>query len=239
MQHAKREASGGSNSVARWILISVAASALVAAGWLTVRAMTPDRPARNKDKGDDEAVATASAEEIAKLKASISRLERTSSALKVAVAASEREGSEDDPAAPAAEAAAQAPPEAAVDPAAELAKHREVLRDLDVALAKDQGNLVQRNESAATFREQLDNATKGKARVVDLQCATDFCKAVLEEDTSVQPAMNTSEIIDATPFLAQEAMFDYETEGTRKRTLVYAALDGRSLPFDRENYATP
>jgi len=75
--------------------------------------------------------------------------------------------------------------------------------------------------------------------VVDLQCATDFCKAVLEEDISVQPAMNTSDIIDATPFLTREAMFDYENEGTRKRTLVYAALDGRSLPLDRVNYPTP
>lgn len=240
MQPATREASGGPNRVARWAVISVATSVLVAAGWFTLRAK-PDRPDRSK--ADGEAGATVSAEELAKIKASIGRLERTSSALKVALAAPELEGrAAGDPVAPTTETEAEAPADSATvaaDPGAELEKHREVLRELDVALARDEGNLVHRHESAATFREQLDTATQGKARIVELQCASDFCKAVLEEDTSVQPAMKMSDVVDATPFLAQEAMFDYETEGARKRTFVYAALDGRSLPFDRANYPTP
>lgn len=239
MQHAKREASAGPNRVARWAWISVAATAILAAGWLSVRAFTPDRPDRNK--ADREAVAPASTEELRRIKASIGRLERTSSALKVALAAPEQR--EPELAAQTAhetEAETTAAIEAAtVDPEAEIEKHRAVLRDLDAALAKDAGDPLQRSASAAVFRDQLNAATQGRAQVVDMQCGSDFCKATLEEDTSVQPAMNTGDIIDATPFLREEAMFDYETDGARKRTFVYAALEGRALPFDRGVYPTP
>ena len=236
MQHATREASNRPNRVARWALISVAASSVVAAGWFGVRAATPAHPTRSK--GDRETIAPASAEELEQMKASIQRLERTSSAMKVALTAPQGHAlAPEDEAEPAPETA---PAEAEnVDPQAEIAKHRDVLRDLDAALATDEGNLAQRHASAAAFREQLDTATQGRAKVVDLECASDFCKAVLEEDTSAQPAMNMSDVIDKTPFLSEEAMFDYETEGARKRTFVYAALEGRSLPFDRGVYPTP
>jgi hypothetical protein len=40
--------------------------------------------------------------------------------------------------------------------------------------------------------------------------------------------------MDAAPSLKTEAMFDYQIEGTRKRTTVYAAREGQLLPISRQ-----
>ena len=71
-------------------------------------------------------------------------------------------------------------------------------------------------------------------QVLEVECATAFCKATLEEDTSRQPELDTATLIDSTPFLKREAMFDYERDGSRKRTIIYAAREGQLLPIARD-----
>jgi hypothetical protein len=55
----------------------------------------------------------------------------------------------------------------------------------------------------------------------------------LDVETGAQPEMATSTLVDSTPFSKREAMFGYEREGTRKRTVIYAARDGHSLAAAR------
>jgi len=103
----------------------------------------------------------------------------------------------------------------------------------NVLLATDQGDVRDRRSAAEALKGQLSSAISERARVVEVECATALCKAVIEEDTGAHPEMDTSTLVESTPFLKREAMFGYEREGTRKRTVIYAARDGHSLAAAR------
>jgi hypothetical protein len=202
---------------------AAAFTAAVAAVWLVAHFRQSDRAPQQRAAA--ESGAQVSSEELQNIKSAIKLLDRKSSVLEAAVTAPERlAGSEGTEA---------AEPVEAEDTRSDLEIHRDVLRELDVVLAADQGELGDRRSSAETLRRELAAATRGQARILEAECATAFCKAVIEEDTSAHAEMDTNALIDATPFLKQEAMFDYEREGSTKRTIVYAAREGQSLSLAR------
>jgi hypothetical protein len=196
--------------------------------WFAYQVGRPDR--KLGDRIEVRTAPSAALGEVEEMKRSIDVLERKSASLEAAVLESQhlalREG-------PPSEQGAEEVTEARSG----LEMHRDLLVELDVTLQTDQGDPRQRNAVAASFRRELDTATLGRARVLDVECATAFCKATIEEDTSVDGELDTNAIIDATPFLNTEAMFDYERDGSLKRTIVYAAREGQSLPFAREAMA--
>jgi hypothetical protein len=181
-----------------------------------------------EERGQASTADKKSKEELANLKAAVGRLDRRSSALEAAALATAQPSPEhlEAPSAPSA-----APP---ADPRSELEIQRDTLRELDAALTTDSGDAGARRSTADKMTRELSAAAGKRMQVVEVECATAFCKATLEEDTSLQPEMDTTALIDATPFLKREAMFDYEREGTRKRTIIYAARDGQQLPLPRQ-----
>jgi hypothetical protein len=160
------------------------------------------------------------------LRAAVARLDRRSSALEAAAMVLQRADQPSQPEQP-------TPPAETEDPRSEIERHREALGKLDAALAADHGDPGARRSSVEAMRKQLTAATEGRARIVTVECATAFCKAAFEEDTSAHPELDTGALIDATPLLKQEAMFDYERVASIKRTTVYAALEGQSLAAAR------
>jgi hypothetical protein len=175
--------------------------------------------------------AQVSSDEIANLKQAIALLERKSSALEQKSSTLEHKAAlfEANAADPAAE------PEATTtaDARSEAEMHEAELRELDTVLVTDQADPRDSRAAADTFGRELVAATAGQAQVLEVECVTSLCKAVVEEDTSVRPEMDTNVLIDNTPFLRREAMFGYERDGTRKRTIIYAAREGQSLAATR------
>jgi hypothetical protein len=111
--------------------------------------------------------------------------------------------------------------------------HRAELQELEVALVTAPADPRDARTAAKLFEGELSTATSGQARVTEVECAFALCKAVIEEDTSARQELDITALIDNTPFLQQEAMFDYQREGTRKRTIIYAARQGQSLAAAR------
>jgi hypothetical protein len=173
--------------------------------------------------------ADVSADELKTLRNAIATLDRRSTALAAAVLNPDR---------PSAAAAQPAPPPAAA-PKAPMDQHRETLRSFDAALSADQGDVPDRRATEETVRKELADSAKGHARVVTVACATAFCKAVLEEDTGVASPLDMTSLVEASPFLKTEAMFDYEIDGPRRRTIVYAARAGHALPMPRQPPVDP
>jgi len=226
MRNAELNSSLASNNwLARLGWFVLAGCVISSALWFALRG-SESRP--RAQPREATTVAQNSQEELANLKAAVGRLDRRSSALEAAALATE----------PSAPERPQAPPVASVvppvDPRSELEIQRDTLRELDVALTTDSGDARDRRSTADKMRRELATAAGTRMQILDVECATAFCKATLEEDTSLRPEMDTATLIDSTPFLKREAMFDYEREGARKRTIVYAARDDQRLPIPRE-----
>jgi hypothetical protein len=177
------------------------------------------------------APAQASSPELTKLEQAIARLERKSSALERKSSALELKSAALEMSA-ADKDAGQDSRQLAERPS-DIELHRAELQELEVALVTAAADARDSRATAEMFEGELATATSGQARVVAVQCAAAFCKAVIEEDTSLRPEMDTATLVDNTPFLKEEAMFDYQREGTRKRTIIYAARQGQSLAAAR------
>lgn len=189
------------------------------------------REASSRQRGAPDARAQSSSDEVADLKQAIALLQRKSSALEHQSAALEHQSA----ALEANVASRTAEPEA-TQPAnlpSDLEVHRAELQELDAALVTEQANPRDSRAAADSFSRELTAATAGQARITDVVCAVSLCKAVVHEDTSVRPEMDTNLLIDKTPFLKREAMFDYERDGVQKRTIIYAAREGQSLAAAR------
>ena len=171
------------------------------------------------------------ASELASIKQALTLLQQKSSALEQKSSALEHKSSALE--ATVADQSASVNGAESTDTRTDQEIHQAVLTELDVSLATDQGDPRDRRAAADALNGQLSSAISGKARVVEIECATALCKAVIEEDIRAQPEMDTSALVDSTPFLKREAMFGYEREGTRKRTVIYAARDGHSLAAAR------
>lgn len=140
-------------------------------------------------------------------------------------------------------AAARVAPSAEVAPpklednrtAAEI--QQATLATLDAALAADHGDPREHAATAKTLSRDLTETAQGRARIVAVQCASAFCKAIIEQDTNGQPL--DMDAILAMPALKAETMLDYRTEGGRKRIYVYAAREGLTLPLPRAPLPEP
>jgi hypothetical protein len=229
MHNADLNSSAASNAwFARSGWIALVLGLVSGASWLV---FGTSRSTPRAERSAERTAAHGSPQELAELKAAVGQLDRRSRALEAAALATEQ------PVAQRQESPPAAPEAPAVDPRSELEIQRDTLRELDVVLTTDPGDAQDRRSAADGFRRELVAAAGSRSQVLDVECATAFCKATLEEDTSLRPEMDTAALIDATPFLKREAMFDYEREGARKRTIIYAARDGRLLPIPREGVA--
>lgn len=115
---------------------------------------------------------------------------------------------------------------------------KSLLRGFDAALAADHGDPRDRRASEESLRQQVGAATDGKTRAVTVACATQFCRITIEQDFAAgdQP-LDVNAIMEKAPALRTESMFDYQTDGSHKRTIVYAAREGQLLPMERPNVA--
>jgi hypothetical protein len=206
-------------------IVLVAAVAVLLTLRLTRASAQPLPPRADAPAGERNA------SELANIKQALALLEQKSAALEHKSSTLEHKSSALE--ATVADQSASAKAAEPIDTRTDQEIHRAVLTELDVLLATDQGDHRDRRSAADAFNGQLSSAISGKARVVEIECATALCKAVIEEDTGAQPEMDTSTLVDSTPFLKREAMFGYEREGTRKRTVIYAARDGHSLAAAR------
>jgi hypothetical protein len=106
-----------------------------------------------------------------------------------------------------------------------------MLRSFDDALVAGTGDARDHQATAEALRRELAQAGQDKASVVNVQCASAFCKATIEQDTAQGGApLDINAFLDAVPSLKTEAMFEYQNEGTRKRITIYAARAGQLLP---------
>ena len=227
MQNAGSNSSIGSNHwIGRLGWVALFGCGLAVALWFALRGAQSNHRGERRD-ATVVAQSSQNEEELANLKAAIGRLDRRSSALEATALAPGQASGRPEPL-PAASAAP------ATDPRSELEIQRDTLRELDVALTTDRGDAQDRRLTADRMRRELATAAGTRMQILDVECGTAFCKATLEEDTSRQSEMDTATLIDSTPFLKREAMFDYERDGGRKRTIVYAARDGQTLPVGRE-----
>lgn len=114
-------------------------------------------------------------------------------------------------------------------------RRRAILTELDVVLESEPTSDADTRAYAETSRGQLVNDALG-ARVVELRCTASFCKAVLEEQLGQSPQLDIAALIERTPFLAQEAMFAYESSASVRRTSIYAARPGMRLPHPGDEH---
>ena len=63
-----------------------------------------------------------------------------------------------------------------------------------------------------------------------ISCAATFCRVTIEEDTSVSPPLEVAALSDKAPSLKQDTMFNYEEYGSLRRTIMYVARQGQTLP---------
>lgn len=209
--------------------LAVAAAGVGLAIHYRGRASQPPAPAADVS-GEMAAPADGvSAAELARLKNAIATLDRKSTALAAAMLNPDR---------PAA-AATDLPPKPAAPAKGPMEQHRETLRTFDAALAADRGDAPDCRATEERVRKELTESAKGHASVVTVDCGTSFCKAVLEEDTGVATPLDMTSVVESSPFLKTEAMFDYQTDGPRRRTIVYAAREGRALPIPRQPPVDP
>jgi len=113
--------------------------------------------------------------------------------------------------------------------------HTDTLRSFDAALAADRGDVRDKRATAERLNREIAANMPGNARVLEVDCATTFCKATIDQDTAAGgPPVDVTALIDNTPSLKTESMFDYQTVGTHKRVIVYSAREGQLLPMARK-----
>ena len=123
---------------------------------------------------------------------------------------------------------AGAVPEGDVKPEEEIRK--DMFQKFDELVVTDTADAAGRRSSEGTIRAELADALGGKARLVGISCAATFCRVTIEEDTSVSPPLEVAALSDKAPSLKQEAMFNYEEHGSLRRTIMYVARQGQTLP---------
>ena len=109
----------------------------------------------------------------------------------------------------------------------------EMFQTFDALLASDTVDPAGRRQSERTIAAELALALPDKART-GVNCASDFCRVVINEDTSVPPLADVATLYEKAPSLARDTLFNYETGGTRKKTIMYVAREGHNLPVPRQ-----
>jgi hypothetical protein len=109
----------------------------------------------------------------------------------------------------------------------------EMFQTFDTLLANDTVDPAGRRQSEKTIGAELSQALPAQARS-GVNCASDFCRVVIDEDTSVPPLADVASLYEKAPSLARNTLFNYETAGTRKRTIMYVAREGHTLPVPQQ-----
>jgi hypothetical protein len=209
----------------RWVL----ATLVVAGSAVGVLLHLRGREARASGSASREVAAaptSSNADELESLKSAIRALDRRSAALEIQLA------TERQVAAARVASSAEAAPAKVDDNRTAAEIKQDTLASLDAALTADRGDARDLSATARTLTRELTETAQGKAKIVGVQCASAFCKAVIEEDATSGQPLDMNAIL-ALPALKAETMLDYRTEGGRKRVTVYAAREGLTLPLPR------
>ena len=210
--------------VAALVLAGIAAAAAI-----QLRGRAVATAAHREEESDGaETNERVSVEDLRRLKDRLIALDSKVTALELALAASVGAGSV------IGAAPATAPtPVKAKDSRSPAELHQDTLRRFDDNLASDRGDERDRRTTADGLKRAIAEATQGKGQVMEVVCTGAFCRTTIEQDITASPPLDVGALQDAVPALRTESMFDYQTEGTRRRTIVYAAREGQLLPQER------
>lgn len=161
--------------------------------------------------------------EVERLKQAVNLLEHRSTALAAAISSAGRdaelryEGSE----------LPKAPSEPKDTRSAEEV-HQDEITALEIRFASEANGSRDSLLAARTMQAELSSAPLSGARVKDVACSTSLCRATLEQDASAKP-LDINALIQSTPTVRRESMFNYSEEGPIKRVTIYSAREGHQL----------
>jgi len=197
-----------------WIFVGALACLGVGA-LLTQRVHAP----REHANVEPQPASTDQSLEIDRLKKAVTLLEHKSAALAVAVSSPQRDASlrpkDDETPKPPPEVRA---PRTAVDE----------ITALEDRFASEQDGSRDSQLVARTIHAELSAAPLRGARITGVACSSSLCRATLEQDANAD-ALDMTALIDATPTVRRESMFDYSQEGSIKRVTIYSAREGHQL----------
>ena len=105
---------------------------------------------------------------------------------------------------------------------------------LDGLLANDTGSPRDDRATEAAIKEDVSVALGRSAPLADVVCGDTFCRVTLEDGVgSSHPSLDLAALAATSKSLRQEALFAYESEGNRRRTIIYLAREGHLLPMPR------
>lgn len=160
--------------------------------------------------------------EIDKLKQAVAMLEHKSAALALAVASPQREAERrptDN----------ELPTEQETKDTRSPAEIQQAeITELEVRFTAEKDGSRESLLAAQTMQAELRAAPLNGARITDVACSTSICRATLEQDVNAKPVDMTA-LIESTPSVRRESMFDYAQEGTVKRVTIYSAREGQHL----------
>lgn len=200
-------------------LLSVALACLFAG--LSLGLYAPQRSASTRV--EPHPTSREQSEELERLKQAVNLLERKSDALAAAITSTEREVERRAPVAePAKEPASVEPTRSA----AEIVQDE--ITDVEVRFASEKDGSRESLLAARAMQAELGAAPVGAARVTGVVCSPSICRATLEQDVNAKP-LDMASLIEATPSVRRESMFNYEEEGAIKRVTIYSAREGHHL----------
>jgi hypothetical protein len=200
------------------LLVVVGGRALSAHGDSS-RSRAPAQEARDR---------AATSNELAELRSEVRLLARQLGAVQMALAQRPQRDEASEASCAGNNVGAPAPP---ARPKAEI--RAEMFQAFDALLASDTVDPAGRRQSEKTIAAELSQSLPEKASS-GVNCASDFCRVVIDEDTSVPPLTDVSTLYEKAPSLARATLFNYETAGTRKKTIMYVAREGHSLPVPQQ-----
>jgi len=191
-------------------------------------------PARRESARAQPPLATSDPSlEINRLKQELTMLERRSAALAVAVSSAERGVAPR----PRDNEAQQVSAEVKDTRSTAEIQHAEITA-LQVRFASEQDGSRESLVAAQTMQAELRAAPLGAARIKEVACSTSLCRATLEQDANAEP-MNMTALIESTPSVRRESMFDYDEDGSTKRVTIYSAREGHKLMESPTTDTTP
>ena len=169
--------------------------------------------------------------EIERLKQAVALLQQKSVVLAAAVAPADRAAeprrTDDEP---------KAPAPVKVTRSAEEIK-QEGITQLEARFVAESDGSRDNLLATRTLETELGAAPLNGARIAQAACAASLCRTTLEHDVSATPP-DIAALIEATPSVRREALFDYTEEGSTKRVTIYSAREGHRLSPSPADTAT-
>jgi len=181
-------------------------------------------PARPRSQPiQPQSVATDQSAELDRLKQAVAMLEHKSAALAAVVSAPHQDPNQR----AAGDDLAKASPEPA-DTRSAAEMQRDVITELEARFESEKDGSRDSLLAAQTMQAELRAAPLGEARIKNVACSASLCRATLEQDVSAKP-LDMGALIQSTPTVRQQSMFDYDQEGSVKRVTIYSAREGYQL----------